>query len=59
MPQQKSWVMSLIVVGTYVCAIYGARGTSVSASPPLVRPSAQRPARVPATQAVSVCDIER
>ena len=61
MPKQKSWAMSAIVVGPYLCAIYGARGTSVVAKSP-VRADVPRPASVrtrPAAGAVTVCDADR
>ena len=33
----SSYVMSAVVVGTYICALYGARGTTVSARPPATK----------------------
>ena len=46
----RSWTMSAIVIGTYFCAVYGARGTAVSAKVLLPRPAV----RVPATRPVRV-----
>ena len=60
MANQKPWAMSAIVVGVYVCALYGARGTPVVARPP-ARPVGAAIVRANATPAgaLVVCDAGR
>ena len=58
--ESSSYVMSAVVVGTYICALYGARGTTVSARPPATKATAAwvEPTTRPAADAVADVTVE-